>query len=48
MKIFAWLYLGGLALLLVVVIVKAIEEIKFRLGGWKPEREKRRSNDHKF
>ncbi len=34
-----WLYLGGVALLIIVVAVKAIEEIKRRLGGWKPEQE---------
>jgi hypothetical protein len=41
MKIFGWLYLGSIGLLLAVVVWKAIEEIKIRLCGWKPEREVR-------
>jgi len=39
MIIFGWLYLGSVGLLLAIVACKAIEEIKVRLCGWKPERE---------
>jgi len=39
MRAFGWLYLGSIGLLLAIVLWKAIEEIKVRLCGWRPERE---------
>ena len=42
MRAFGWLYLGSIGLLLAIVLWKAIEEIKVRLCGWRPEREVRR------